>query len=398
MEIKSTFLQKLFSAHVPGCFGASDHDLLQPKSRSVRSRIFFWRKTCRCRQRQQEWKTRDGYMDIKSMAHGSEARTYLTRSISTSRVYIVKRFTDYRVPNEESLAHRHEQPQPNEATVLLQALKPHPNILQAFGCDLFGGRISNLYTQYCSGGDLQQQMARFLELDRTPPERFVLHVFISLADVLCYIHHGLRWNSETKKYVQEPGFDTPYVHADLKSENAFLSWSDEAKRRGLPDIILGDWGAAQPVHSYRGISGTPGYQAPEVAAVYKLHATDRQAYRTAMATTGYMTPAADVFSLGQTIHKLCTGREHIVGADPDTFPVRTTDRGMIGVKLGRKRAYDTEALEKTVKWCLRKNPKMRPKTEEGSLLGAIAIFRDAFEKMEKDPVIPHRMWASPPSG
>lgn len=181
----------------------------------------------------------------------------------------------------------------------------------------------------------------------------------------------------------------------VKLENCFLGWTNEAKYRGLPVVVLGDFGAAQPADRYRGIAGTPGYQAPELAEIYKLRDTDRRAYIRAMKTTGYMTPAADVYSLGQSIHKLCTGRAHVTGGDPETFPVRKTEDGMLGVKLGHRRGYDTQALEETVKWCLRKDPLMRPKTQEGSLLVSIAIFRDALEKLEKTDRIARNMWATP---
>lgn len=393
MEGTTHPLKKLFSG-----FGGAHHDLdlLHPKTPKPRSHIFSLLKYKSSRQKQLAWKPHDVYgKDIKEMNHGAEARTSLTQSITTGRVYIVKRFTDYIVPPEDT-SQRGEQPLPNEATVLLKVLESHPNILRAFGCDLFGGKISNLYTEYLNGGNLQEQMYHYIRVDRTPPEAFVLHAFISIADALAYCHNGLRsWDSTAKRYLQEPGLTTSYIHGDVKLENVFLSWTDEAKHRGLPTVILGDFGAAQPADRYRGIAGTPGYQAPELAEIYNLRDTNRREYIKAMKTTGYMNPAADVYSLGQSIHKLCTGRAHVTGADPESFPVRKTEDGMIGVRLGHRRGYDTQALEETVKWCLRHDPLMRPKTEEGSLLISIAIFRDALEALEKTDRIARNMWATP---
>jgi serine/threonine protein kinase len=385
--------------HVPSCFGTAHHDTeaSPPKTSSQRTHTFSLRRRSPPDLPQPAWLTRDAYMDIKALQHGSEAKAYVTKSIHTGRVYVVKRFSKYAVLNDESAAPPGEQPLPNEAFVLLKVLNPHPNILEAFGCDLFGKRFSNLYTAHCTGGDLLTQMQHFCNINRTPPERFVLHAFISLAHALCYIHNGLRWNLGTKLYSQDSGFDQPFVHADLKLENCFLHWSEEAMRRGLPNVILGDFGAAQPEAVFKGIAGTPGYQAPEIVAVYKLQQTDLEAFKVAMKTTGYMTLAADVWSLGQTIHMLCTGRQHLVVADPLTLPVRNTTHGMVGVKLGGRRGYDTAALQETVQSCLAKDPLMRPKTKEGSLLGAIAIFQDALEKLEsQSPKIPSKMWASPP--
>lgn len=324
--------------------------------------------------------------------------SYTTKSTTTGRVFVVKRFSRYAIHNDEAAPQPGEQPLPNEAFVLLKSLRPHQNILHVFGCDLLGKRTANLYTAYCSGGDLAEQMLHFMEIDITPPERFVLHVFISLAHALSYVHNGLRWDPKTKSYSRDAAFSAPIVHGDLKTENIFLSWSEDAVERGMPDVILGDWGFAQPAHSFKGIAGTPGYQAPEVASVYQLRGTDPTAFQAALQTNGYMTPAADIWSLGQTIHKLCTGMEHVVGADPMTFPVLTTQRGNIGVKLGGGRGYDTQALQEAVQWCLLKDPLMRPKADEGGLLRAVAIFQDALEELEKQiPRLPYSVWASPPS-
>ena len=385
--------------HPTNCFGTANRDdeTLPPRTPSQRSYAFSIRRKSPTKPPSLEWRPRDTYIDVKALEHGSEAKSYVTKSITTGRVYVVKRFEKYNILNSDCAPQPGEQPLPNEAYVLLKALTPHPNILQAFGCDMLGKRTANLYTAYCSGGDLTNQMLQFLKLGVTPPERFILHTFIELSHALCFIHNGLRYDSTTKSYSKDPAFNTTIVHADFKLENVFMSWSPDAVRRGLPDIVLGDWGFAQREDACKGIAGTPGYQAPEVAAVYKLKEDDPGAFLDAMKITGFMTPAADVWSLGQTIHKLCTGREHVVGADPMMFPARDTSRGMIGVKLGGRRGYETRALQETVQWCLKKNPLMRPKSDEGGLLLGVAIFQHALEKLEdRSPKIPNGVWASPP--
>ena len=400
MGNKTNSFHKLFSMYALSCFGGvyRNDEALPPRTPIQQSHAFSVRRKSPPSPPQPAWRPGDAYTDTKTLQHGSEAQSFVTKSITTGRVYVVKRFSKYTVHNDEAAPQPGEQPLPNEAFVLLKALRPHPNILQAFGCDLFGKRTANLYTAYCSGGDLTEQMLHFMKIKVTPPETFILHVFISLAHALSYIHNGLRWDPKSKSYSKDPSFDTPFVHSDLKNENIFMSWSDDAIRRGLPDIILGDWGFAQPEKSFEGVAGTPGYQPPEVAAVYKLQQTDRHAFKKALTSTGYMTPAADVFSLGQTIHKLCTGREHIVGADPMTFPVRVTERGVIGVRLGGRRGYETHSLQEAVQRCLMENPSRRPRTDERELLRTVAIFQDALEKLEgRSQRIPNYMWASPPS-
>ena len=400
MAITTKSIQKFLSRHTPICFGTShrDDEVLPPRTPSQRSHSFSFRRKSTLNPPQPAWNPRDTYDDVKALQHGSEAKSCVTKSTTPGRVYVVKRFSKYAILNDEAAPQPGEQPLPNEAFVLLKCLRPHPNILQVFGCDLLGRRTANIYSAYCSGGDLTEQMHHFMEMKITVPERFVLHVFISLVHALSYAHHGLRCDPKTKSYSKVADFETPFVHGDQKLENCFLRWSDDAIRRGLPDVILGDWGFAQPAKTFKGIAGTPGYQAPEIAAVYKIQRTNPAAYQAALRTPGYMTPATDVFSLGQTIHKLCTGREHIVGADPLTFPIRVTERGLIGVKLGGRRGYETQALKEAVQWCLSKDPLMRPKTDEGGLLRAVAIFQDALEKLEaRYSKTSNEMWASPPS-
>ena len=289
---------------------------------------------------------------------------------------------------------------PNEAYVLLQALKPHPNILQAFGCDQYpDSEESNLYTQYCDGGDLHGQMLHYHnKMRRLPSERFVLHIFISLAHALSYIHHGLRWDAETQQYQKEAAFEAAYVHGDIKLENVFLRWSDEAKQTGLPDVVLGDFGTARPAHKFRGISGTEHYQAPEASHVHEMKTANPAEYKKMAKTTGIMTPASDVFSLGQVIYYLCKGEHHAVGADPFTDPVRRSIRGTVGVEIGGPRGYATQELVVAVRQCLQKEPGRRPETTEEGLLASVAIFREALEKrMMNNPRIPREMWASPPA-
>ena len=171
MEIKTSSLQKLFSMHTPSCFGTAhaDNEESPPRTPTPRSHTLSLHRSSPTEVPTLSWRPRDGYMDFKTLQHGFEAKSHATRSIRTGRVYVVKRFKMYRVLNIACAPQPGEQPLPNEAFVLLKALKPHPNILEAFGCGLFGKRLSNLYTTYCTGGDLMSQMLHFRKINRTPP-------------------------------------------------------------------------------------------------------------------------------------------------------------------------------------------------------------------------------------
>jgi serine/threonine protein kinase len=250
MAINTKSIQRFFSRHTPICFGTShrDDEELPPRTPSQRSHSFSFHRKSTPSPEQLAWQPRDIYVDIKTLQHGSEAKSYVTKSTTTGCVYVVKRFSKYAIHNDEAAPQPGEQPLPNEAFVLLKCLRPHLNILQVFGCDLLGQRTANFYSSYCSAGDLTEQIHHFMEMKSTVPERFVLHIFISLVHALSYAHNGLRWDPKTKSYSRDANFHASLVHGDLKAENVFLSWSDDAVRRGLPDVILGDWGFAQPAH------------------------------------------------------------------------------------------------------------------------------------------------------
>jgi serine/threonine protein kinase len=330
------------------------------------------------------WIPRDDYQDIRALQSGAEAITSLTKSTKTGRVYVVKRFAEY--PEFSNSSFQEGQPLPNEAKLLLVSLRSHPNILRAFGCDILGchkgGYKANLYSEYCAGGDLIDHVRTVASSKHTAPESLALHVFISLAQALAYLHRGLHWDPKANRYWQEPGAIT-YVHGDIKPANVFVRWSDEAKRTGLPEVVLGDLGCTQPENAFKGLTGTEGYMAPEVAHVCSLSKTNPVEYRVKRRAVGHMKTATDVFSLGQTIHLVSTSRHHAVGMDPETEPAVRTGKGMVGVSLGTEPPYVTQALIKAVKACLQLDPKKRPVVREGqgSLLADVAVCREALKKM-----------------
>ena len=300
-------------------------------------------------------------------------------------MYVVKRFAGYpEFSKSRQLQLGGVQPLPNEAELLLVSLRPHPNILRAFGCDLIeckeGWYRANLYSEYCNGGDLFDHILAIASSKRSAPESLALHVFISLAQALAYLHHGLDWDPIVNRYWQEPGFIT-YVHGDIKPSNVFLRWSSETDRSGLPDIVLGDLGATQPQNSFRGLSGTEGFLAPEIMHIWRLSETNPVEYRVKARAVGHMTTATDVFSLGQTMHLVGTSRIHAVGMDPETEPAVKTKKGMVGVRLGTDPVYETKALIHVVKACLQPDPKKRPVVREGGLLDDVATCREALKNM-----------------
>lgn len=409
MPSTTNTFQKLFAKHVkerfhtkrdnPGDASKAPKSTTRP---STWSRFFLFRRHSAPATIMQAWKKGDSYRDIKELAHGTEARTSLTKSFSTGRIFVVKRFKTYTRFPERSNSNPESQPMPDEATLLMNTLRPHPNILEVFGCDLFGGLKANVYTEFCAGGDLMDQIMHFFDMNWFAPEMFALHVLLSLSNALAYLHYGLRWDSQVKQYWAEPGH-VSIVHGDIKPENVFLRWSNKPERAGFPDIVLGDFNQSQPANNFRGYSGTCGYQAPGIDAIHALKTTDPEGHRAALRTTGHMTFASDLYSLGQTIHMLVRGRLHVVGADPYVSPVQAVideqRRKSVGVDFTAqgKPSYRTKGFTEAVQWCLQPDPAMRPKVMEGSLFGVLKIFRKSLEEMlQEGEKIPGAMWASLP--
>lgn len=304
------------------------------------------------------WISFDEYEDIKELEHGSEAMTCLTKSTATGQVYVVKRYKKYPVhKSNPAVQQRSKDPLPNEATVLLTALRPHPNILRAFGYDYVGHRRCDLYTEFCTGGDLFSKIRETHRHKCVAPEPLALHVFVSMAEALGYLHHGLRWNSEKQRYWQEPG-SISFIHGDVKPHNVFLRWSDEAERLGLPDVVLGDFGMSQPAEFTIGTSGTPCYMAPEIIAIWSLD--DESSEYHEKATSRQMTTATDIYSLGGTIYELGTNTLHKVRADPHAV---------------RLSSYKAEALTVAVQWCLQHDPEDRSRAMEEELFVAVEKCR-----------------------
>jgi len=304
------------------------------------------------------WIPLDRYEDLKALVHGAEAQTSITKSLTTGQTFVVKRYWVVRKGK------KNDPPPPtpppiNEAFILLECLRPHPNILRAFGFDNTPRR-RHLYTEFCDGGDLADLARQCAKEGTTCPEHVTLHVFVSLTHALAYLHRGLRWQPAAKTWEVEQDFSNKagYIHGDIKPANVFVRWTREAEARGYPDVVLGDFGATQRADRFYGASGTVGFMAPEVEAAFDSEDEDEDEY--VGDGRGYMTLATDYFSLGQTVHYLATNRKHVVGADPETLPVVDTEEGMIGVRLGSEPVYETVALIEAVKACLNPDSELRP--------------------------------------
>ena len=172
---------------------------------------------------------------------------------------------------------------PHEARALTYRLLAkgvrHTNIIHLFQCELDPRGYALMCFEYCSGGDLWQQVHG--RNGRTVKPLFTLHIAISIAEALAFLHHGLVYD-QGNRYI-ETSRGEPVVHHDLKADNIFLRWPGK-EGGGLPDVVLADTGLSRPESQTNPGYGCKPYMSPEC-----LHRTvSRLSHKTDIYSFGVM--------------------------------------------------------------------------------------------------------------
>ena len=328
------------------------------------------------------YKPNDTYKRIKTLETGDEGSCTVVKSATTGKLLVVKsiEIKKNRSVNGEKVGRR--KPLPNEAR-MLERLRPHPNIIHFFGkeqsCAFRGWHL--LFMEYCTGGDLLEQLRKFQDMKIPTPEIFTLLVFIGLAQALACIHHGLRHEKSTT-YHKDAGHIS-MIHGDIKPDNVFLRWRN-SNTTGLPDVVLADFGMAQLACESWGITGTPTYEAPEVKAITDLRESDPKEYTRRKNAPGIMSTKSDVYGLGLVLYLMVKdGKQFESGADP-----------MI-VELP-ERYQDVTGLLAALCWCLQPDPELRPECTaalDNGLLHAVDTFEKKRDAMCKTTgVLERSIW------
>lgn len=257
----------------------------------------------------------DEYTPVKDLYEGAGGVCSLVQSKTTGKLVVIKRLTKAAPVLK-----------PREVTILTQILPSrHPNIIEVFDAVRPRDGVWQMYLEYCSGGDLVDQI-RHLDSVGTArgeiPEVLVLHVFVSMVQALAFLHHGVRTRRSRlggMSFTKDPDH-TAMVHGDIKPDNILLRWSNNPQFEGMPDIVLADFGFARLANASYGPAGTEGYEAPEVQAAFALKANDPAGYARKRREKDVVTTAADVYSFGVSMVKLlsrCT--QFAPGDDPETL-------------------------------------------------------------------------------
>ena len=323
-----------------------------------------------------DFRPNDKYTHLKDLDSGEEGQCTVVKSHSTGRIYVRKRIRPPPAPPRHRPAHP-TPPQatgrrkslPPEARILTQLQPHHANLIRYFGVEP-SPRVPegfDIYLEFCSGGDLLDQLRTFRSHSTHPgpsaPVVFTLHVLVSLAQALAYLHHGLRHVAGTM-YAEQKGHQA-VIHGDIKPDNVFLRHTPHPQVAGLPDIVLADFGMSQLDSLSRGITGTPGYDSPEVRAVASLRQTDPALYERKSGER-VMTTASDMYQLGLIMYLMSTGRHWKVGADP------------AGIELESEEYKAVTGFVALMVWCLQPEARERPECtdslEEGCLF-AVDVLR-----------------------
>ncbi|OQO04620.1 hypothetical protein B0A48_09542 [Cryoendolithus antarcticus] len=344
-----------------------------------------------------DWIPADKYTLVKALQSGTEASTSLTASATTGRIFVVKKFSAYYDEWTEDGKVQARGPLPNEAAVLLEKITPHKSILNALGADfvcIYKGMHCNLYTDFCDAGDLAAQISHTHKQRGIAPEVFILHLFVSLADAIAYIHTGIIWDAGNKRHRQISDHKG-YLHGDVKPGNTFLQWT---KDQPLPRVVLGDFGMAQPQSNACGIFGTRVFFSPEQTKAHDASREPPEARKEMRKTLGVTTQKSDVYALAQTIIDAMTYDLHEIGADPYTEPVTHDDKkGWQGVFLPK--SFEVVALKGALQRCLVADSAKRCNLHEYSadgLQGTIGVLRaERDRKLEEAENIPREFWRHP---
>ncbi|EME42919.1 hypothetical protein DOTSEDRAFT_44999 [Dothistroma septosporum NZE10] len=205
-----------------------------------------------------------------------------------------------------------------------------------------------------------------------------------MAQALAAIHHGFRYRGDGKCYQDE--FAHSVIHGDFKEDQIFLRWNEQ-NIGGMPELVLGDFGAAKVVGYYSTVNpGTLIYNAPEDKAVYgntKYKYETRQVFYDMVNSR---TVQSDIYALGQVMYAMAA-------REPSYWPIGQDPSG-----LEISREYSTTGLKEAIRACLVTDPAQRAdmsfKPGVG-LLPAIEKLRNArdalierrgpLDRMEFDP-------------
>ncbi|TNJ29136.1 Kinase, NEK [Giardia muris] len=213
-----------------------------------------------------------GYENQGLIGQGGFGRVYKVRA-PDGRVLACKEIEYGR------LSDKHRQIQENELQLLTQLQHPH---IVSF-CDVVDDRQTETYymiMEFCDRGDLSDLIKYYRKARRSIPEEDIWCFLAQLLDALAYCHSPFKSNCKLGKV----------IHRDIKPENVL--------RQGEKSLKFADFGICRALGNNVLAStniGTTCYMAPELLRNARYD------------------EKVDIWSLGCTIHELCTRQRLFAG-------------------------------------------------------------------------------------
>ncbi|KAL8676939.1 MAG: hypothetical protein Q9186_006594 [Xanthomendoza sp. 1 TL-2023] len=215
------------------------------------------------------------YITLKTLGTGGQGTAHLLQTRRTGSLVVCKV-----IPHTRS-----NRADRSELSFLRDALPRHSRIVNLRSA-LVSPFQTQLYLDYCSGGDLtsfieafqylpephapgQQPLASFNRI----PESFIWHTYLQLTEALAFIHYGYNRNATSISQMR-PDKWLGVIHRDIKPGNILLqrapSHPDHPGPEPYPKIVLADFGLAKKAEDFNvpptsnGWVGTFIWQAPEL--------------------------------------------------------------------------------------------------------------------------------------
>ena len=260
-----------------------------------------------------------------------------------------------------------------EVHILADVLPSHDRILQ-FRKFLVTPLTTQVYYDYCDGGDLDAFTANYLSHRFPIPESFIWHCFLELSEAVAFLHYG--YNRHVPERTPPSTEWRTVIHRDIKPANILLRLPADRRpsyTRSYPSLVLADFGHAclMPRTGLMGrddLAGTLAWNPPESPP---------------------WSPAGDIWAVGAVISAMATDGTPPIFPFPPDWP--RTDKNIKywhlspeardPRKLARSPGSYSRDLQGLLSFLLRMDPRTRPSALR-LVDSALAHFREGTEIRE----------------
>lgn len=239
-----------------------------------------------------------------------------------------------------------------EMQILAGILPPNDRIIQ-FRKFLVTPFSTQVYYDYCDGGDLNALTQNYFSHNFAIPDSFIWHCYLELSEAVAFIHYG---------YDRHVPWKTPSlpewraaIHRDIKPANILLRLAADlcpSSKRAYHSLVLADFGHASLLPSAgilecRGLAGTLAWNPPEAPQWSRF---------------------GDIWTVGAVLSAIATdGTPPIVPLPSDWTRTEKNIRqweiypeARDPDKLARSPGSYSRELKEVVAFLLRTNPRARP--------------------------------------